>query len=134
MGQLVTDSRLLAVSPYSSWVYLAGPKGSLPFFEKKPWTGNQPRLERGPGCPQRSCARVLAASGPIPFHPFAPRVPQSGCEPIGGPAFELLVLNGSQEHFQLWIPSYLAMVLGPFEHANHHSVCPLRARPEIACA
>ena len=34
MGQLVTDSKLLAVSPYSSWVHLAGPKGSLPFFEE----------------------------------------------------------------------------------------------------
>ena len=35
MGQLVTDSRLLAANPYIFWVRSAGPKGSLPFFEEK---------------------------------------------------------------------------------------------------
>ena len=34
MGQLVTDSILLAANPYSSWVRSAGPKGSLPFLRK----------------------------------------------------------------------------------------------------
>ena len=69
MGQLVTDSRFLVANPYSSSVRSTGPKGSLPFFEEKQWTGNRPRLEHELGCPRRSCARVLAASGPIPFHP-----------------------------------------------------------------
>ena len=38
MGQLVTDSKFLMASPYSSLVRSTGPKGSLPFFEEKPWT------------------------------------------------------------------------------------------------
>ena len=38
MGQLVTDSRFLAASPYSSQVRSIGPEGSLPFFKEKPWT------------------------------------------------------------------------------------------------
>jgi hypothetical protein len=38
MGQLVTDSRFLMASPYSSQVLSTGPKGSSPFFEEKPWT------------------------------------------------------------------------------------------------
>jgi hypothetical protein len=37
MGQLVTDSRFLMASPYSSQVRLTGPEGSLPFFKEKPW-------------------------------------------------------------------------------------------------
>ena len=37
MGQLVADSRFLTTSPYSSRVRSTGPKGSLPFFEGKPW-------------------------------------------------------------------------------------------------
>ena len=36
MGQLVTDSRFSVANPYSSQVRSTGPKGSLPFFEKKP--------------------------------------------------------------------------------------------------
>ena len=58
MGHLVTDSRFSVANPYSSWVRSTGPKGSLPFFEEKPW------------------------------------MPWSGYEPVGGPAFELLGLNG----------------------------------------
>ena len=38
MGQLVTDSRFLMASPYSSQIRSIDPKGSLPFFEEKPWT------------------------------------------------------------------------------------------------
>jgi hypothetical protein len=38
MGQLVTDSRFLTVSPYSSRVCSTSLKGSSPFFEEKPWT------------------------------------------------------------------------------------------------
>ena len=38
MGQLVTNSRFLMASPYSSWVCSTGPEGSLPFFEEKPST------------------------------------------------------------------------------------------------
>jgi hypothetical protein len=38
MGQLVTDSRFLMASPYSSQVRSTGSEGSLPFFEEKPWT------------------------------------------------------------------------------------------------
>ena len=38
-------------------------------------------------------------------------MPWSGCEPIGGPTFELLGLNGSWERFQLCIPSYLWWLL-----------------------
>jgi hypothetical protein len=38
MGQLVTDSRFLAASPYSSRVRSTSLEGSSPFFEKKPWT------------------------------------------------------------------------------------------------
>ena len=49
MGQLVTDSEFLMASPYSFRVHCTGPKGSLPFFEENPWTGNRPRLEHGPG-------------------------------------------------------------------------------------
>ena len=71
MAQLVTDSRLLVANPYSSRVRSTGPKGSLPFFEEKPLTGNRPRLEHGLECPWRSCARVLATSVPIPFHPHS---------------------------------------------------------------
>ena len=40
---------------------------------------------------------VCSGTGRQWAHPFPPltlRAPQSGCEPIGGPAFELLVLNG----------------------------------------
>jgi len=37
LGQLVIDSRFLAVNPYSSRVRSNGPEGTLPFFEKKLW-------------------------------------------------------------------------------------------------
>ena len=37
-------------------------------------------------------------------------MPRSGCEPIGGPTFELLGLNGLWERFQLHIPSLPTMI------------------------
>ena len=69
MGQLVTDSRFLTANPYSFRVRSTGPKGSLPFFKEKPWTMLRPRPKRVPGYSWRSCARLPAASGPIPYHP-----------------------------------------------------------------
>jgi hypothetical protein len=36
MGLLVTDSRFLMASPYSSQARSTSPKGSSPFFEEKP--------------------------------------------------------------------------------------------------
>jgi hypothetical protein len=38
MGQLVTDSKFLTASPYSSPVRSTSPEGSLSFFNEKPWT------------------------------------------------------------------------------------------------
>ena len=37
LGELVIDSRFLAVNPYSSRDHLIGPEGSPHFFEEKPW-------------------------------------------------------------------------------------------------
>jgi hypothetical protein len=38
MGLLVTDSRFLVSSPYSSRGRSTSPEGSLPFYGEKPWT------------------------------------------------------------------------------------------------
>ena len=46
-----------------------------------------------------------------PLPSLALRVPWSGFAPVGGPAFELLVLNGPYERFQLYIPPYLRWFL-----------------------
>jgi hypothetical protein len=48
MGQLVTDSRFLTASPYSSQVRSTGPEGSSPFFKEKPWTmrGQDPNVDQ----------------------------------------------------------------------------------------
>ena len=40
LGQLVTNSKFLAVDPYSFWIHFDRYKGSLPFLEKKPWVGH----------------------------------------------------------------------------------------------
>jgi hypothetical protein len=37
MGQLVTDSRFLMASSYSSQTRSTGSEGSTPLFEEKPW-------------------------------------------------------------------------------------------------
>jgi hypothetical protein len=37
MGQLVTDSRFLTASSYSSRTHSTGSKGSMPLFKEKPW-------------------------------------------------------------------------------------------------
>ena len=54
----------------------------------------QPSLKCGPGCPQRLCAWVLVASGPTPFYFLTLKVPRAVVEPINGPTFELLGLDG----------------------------------------
>jgi hypothetical protein len=47
MDQLVTDSRFLMASPYSSQVCLTGLDGLLPFFEEKTMDRARSRLKRG---------------------------------------------------------------------------------------
>jgi hypothetical protein len=68
MGQLVTDSRFLTASPYSSQVHSTDLEGSSPFFKEKTMDHVRSRPERGSGCPWCSCARLSATSGPILFH------------------------------------------------------------------
>ena len=94
MGQLVTDSRFLAASPYSSWVRSTGPEGSLSFFKEKPWivSGRDSNVGRD--------ARGARAPGywPLVGHPFPPvtlKVPGAVVEPVGRPTFKLLGLDGS---------------------------------------
>ena len=52
------------------------------------------RLECGPRCPHRLCAWVLVASGPTPFYFLTLKVPRAVVEPVDGPTFELLDLDG----------------------------------------
>jgi hypothetical protein len=47
IGQLVTNSKFLTTSPYSSQVRSTGPEDSLPFFEEKPWTVHAQDLSVG---------------------------------------------------------------------------------------
>ena len=54
----------------------------------------RPRLECGPGCPQRFCAWVLVASEPTPFYFLTLWVPRVVVEPVDGPIFEFLGLDG----------------------------------------
>ena len=68
MGQLVTDSRFLAANPYSSWVRLTGPEGSLPFFEEKPWIAS----DRDSNVGQDARALVRPGTGRYRAHPFPP--------------------------------------------------------------
>ena len=93
MGQLVADSRFSAVNPYSSRVRSTGPEGSLPFFEKKPWiisgqdsnVGWDARGARAPG--------YWPLVGPS-LSTLTLKVPRAVVEPVGGPTFELLGLDG----------------------------------------
>jgi hypothetical protein len=63
MGQLVTDSRLLTVSLYSSRVCLTSPEGSLPFFEEKPWTVRRQVLNMGQDTHGTHAPRCLPLAG-----------------------------------------------------------------------
>ena len=64
MGQLVTDSKFLTASPYSSRIRLTGPKGSLPFFEEKPWIVLRPRLKLGRDARGSRAPRYWPLAGP----------------------------------------------------------------------
>jgi hypothetical protein len=95
MGQLVTNSIFLTVSPYSSQVRSTGPEGSSPFFEEKPWTvrSQDPNMNKDG---QGACApRYRPLAGPSLSTPRSKGCPTVAVKPVGGPAFELLGLHGS---------------------------------------
>ena len=87
----MTDSRFSAVNPYSSWVHSTGPEGSLPSLGKKPWI--VPDRDSNVGQDAHN-AWVLVASGPTPFYFLTLKVPRAIVEPVDGPTFELLGLDG----------------------------------------
>ena len=89
---LVTDSRFSAVNPYSFWVRSTSPKGSLPFFEEKPWIisgrdSNVGRVARGARVPG-----YWLLAGPS-LSTLTLKVPGAVVESVGGPTFELLGLD-----------------------------------------
>ena len=93
MGQLVTDYRFSVVNPYSSRVHSTGPEGSLPFFEEKPWIV----FSRDSNVARMPMTLVRPGTGHLPAYPFPPltlKVPGAVVEPIGGPTFRLLGLDG----------------------------------------
>jgi hypothetical protein len=94
MGQLVTDSRFLTASPYSSPIRSTGPEGSSPFFEEKLWTmrGQDPNM--GQDAYGAHAPGYWPLVGPSFFTPRSERCPRATVIPVGGPAFELLGLHG----------------------------------------
>jgi hypothetical protein len=83
MGKLVTDSKFLTASTYSSRVRSTGPKGSSPFFEKKPWTVH---------CQDSNMGQDAHSARALGYWPLADsslttphfKVPWGSCEPIVG--------------------------------------------------
>jgi hypothetical protein len=106
MGQLVTDSRFLMASPYSSRVHSTGPEGLSLFFEEKPWTVHCQDSNVGQDAHGTRAPGYWPLAGPSLTTPHS-KVPRGSCEPIDGPTFEPLGVNGLWERFQPHIPSYL---------------------------
>jgi hypothetical protein len=94
MGQLVTDSRFLTPSPYSSQVYSTGPKGSLPFSKEKPWTVCGQDLNMSQDAHGARVPRYRPLAGPSFSTPGFEGRPRVAIKLIGWPAFKLLGLHG----------------------------------------
>jgi hypothetical protein len=94
MGQLVTDSRLLMASPYSSQVYSTGLEGSLPFFEEEPWIVRHQDSNVGQDSHGARAPEYWPLAGPSFSTPRSERRLGAAVEPVGGLDFELLGLDG----------------------------------------
>jgi hypothetical protein len=93
MGQLVTDSRFLTASPYSFWVCLTGPEDASPFFEEKPRTVHCQDSNVGQDAHDDHAPGYWPLAGPSVTTSHS-KVPWGSCEPIDGPTFEPLGING----------------------------------------
>jgi len=106
-GQLVTDSRFLMAGPYSSRIRSIGPRARCLSSGKNHGPCIIQDSKQGSGQPWHfTCFRYWPLAGPSLTSSHS-RVLWSDREPTGGPAFELLGVNGPWEHFQLHIPTYL---------------------------
>jgi hypothetical protein len=94
MGQLVTNSKYLMASPYSSQVRSTGPEGSSPFFEEKPWTVHGQDSNVGQDALGTCAPGYWPLAGPSFCTPCSERHPRAAVDPVGGPVFELLGLHG----------------------------------------
>ena len=103
----MTYSIFSAVNPYSSWVRSTGPKGSLPFFKKNHGLGTDQDLNVGRDAYDAHAPGYWPLAGPSLSTPHFKKVPEAVVDPVGGPTFELLGLNGPWERFQLRILPYL---------------------------
>ena len=81
------------VNPYSSRVRSTGPEGSLPFFEKKPWIVSGRDSIVGQDAHGARALGYWPLAGPSLSITYL-RVPEVVVEPIDGPTFELLGLDG----------------------------------------
>ena len=75
---LVTDFRFSAVNPYSSQVRSTGPRGSLPFFKKKPWIVPSQDSIVGRDAHGAHAPRYWPLAGPSLFIPYS-KGSRSGC-------------------------------------------------------
>jgi hypothetical protein len=92
LGRLAIGSRFLTANPYSSRVHSTGPRGSLPFFEEKPWFGynqdsNMVRDARGAQTPG-----YWPLASPSVATPHSSRCPGVVVEPVARPTCKLLNL------------------------------------------
>jgi hypothetical protein len=99
MGQLVTDSRFLTASPYSSQVHSTSPEGSSPFFEDKPWTVHRQDSSVGQDAHGAHVPRYWPLAGPSFSTPLSERHPGVAVETDCLLAFELLGLDWSWKRF-----------------------------------
>jgi hypothetical protein len=95
VGQLVIDSRLSVANPYSSWACLTGLRGSLPSCEGKPWIMYYQDSNTGWDGHSARAPRCWPLAGPSLSTPHSKGCPRAVVEPIDGPAFKLLGLDGS---------------------------------------
>jgi hypothetical protein len=94
VDQLVTDSRLLATNPYSSWAHSTGPEGSLLSCEGKPWIMHCQDSNARWDAHGANAPRCWPLAGPSLSTPHSKGSPRAAIEPIDGPAYELLGLDG----------------------------------------
>jgi hypothetical protein len=133
MGQLVTDSRFLTVSPYISQIRSTSPEGSSPFFEKKPWTVRGQDSNVGQDARGARAPEYWPPAGPSLITPYSKGAPEWLSNPSVGQPSNSWVLMGCRSVFSS-VSLLLVAVCSPLGRTNRHPTCPLRERPGMACA
>jgi hypothetical protein len=133
MGQLVTDSRFLTASSYSSWTRSTGSEGSMHLFKEKPWAAYCQDLNVGRDAHGAHVHEYWMLADPSLSTPCSKGVLERLSNPLVGQPSNSWAIMGRRSVFSS-LSLLTSAVCGPLGETNHYWAHISRGWPEVACA